>query len=42
MKPANAGFTIEDAFNLTKIDRCLLTQIKEIVYFEEELVGAGN
>jgi carbamoyl-phosphate synthase large subunit len=37
-----AGFTIEEIFNLTKIDRCFLTQIKEIVEFEEELAGARN
>ena len=34
-----AGFTIEEIFNLTKIDRWFLTQIKEIVDFEEELAG---
>src|SRR5512136_2914772 len=32
-----AGFSIEDLFQLTKIDRWFLTQIKEIVDFEEEL-----
>ena len=32
-----AGFTIEEIFNLTKIDRWFLVQIKEIVDFEEEL-----
>jgi len=32
-----AGFTIEEIFELTKIDRWFLTQIKEIVDFEEEL-----
>src|SRR5246127_4581857 len=32
-----AGFTLEEIFNLTKIDRWFLTQIKEIVDFEEEL-----
>jgi carbamoyl-phosphate synthase large subunit len=32
-----AGFTIEEIFNLTKIDRWFLVQIKEIVGFEEEL-----
>ena len=37
-----AGFTIEEIFNLTKIDRWFLTQIKEIVDFEEELAGAKN
>jgi carbamoyl-phosphate synthase large subunit len=41
-----AGFTIEEIFNLTKIDRWFLVQIKEIVDFEEEfataLAGALN
>jgi carbamoyl-phosphate synthase large subunit len=37
-----AGMTIEDVFELTKIDRWFLVQIKEIVDFEEELVAAGN
>ena len=37
-----AGFTIEEIFNLTKIDRWFLVQIKEIVDFEEELAGARN
>jgi carbamoyl-phosphate synthase large subunit len=37
-----AGFTIEEIFNLTKIDRWFLVQIKEIVDFEEELAGAEN
>jgi len=36
-----AGFTIEEIFNLTKIDRWFLVQIKEIVDFEEELAGAN-
>ena len=36
------GFTIEEIFNLTKIDRWFLVQIKEIVDFEEELAGARN
>ena len=35
-----AGFSIEEIFNLTKIDRWFLVQIKEIVDFEEELAGA--
>jgi carbamoyl-phosphate synthase large subunit len=34
-----AGFTIEEIFNLTKIDRWFLVQIKEIVDFEEQLAG---
>jgi carbamoyl-phosphate synthase large subunit len=34
-----AGFNIEDIFQLTKIDRWFLTQIKEIVDFEEELAA---
>jgi carbamoyl-phosphate synthase large subunit len=37
-----AGFTIEEIFNLTKIDRWFLVQIKEIVDFEEELAGTKN
>jgi carbamoyl-phosphate synthase large subunit len=32
-----AGFTIEEIFQLTKIDRWFLTQIREIVDFEETL-----
>lgn len=32
-----AGFSIDEIFNLTKIDRWFLTQIKEIVDFEDEL-----
>jgi carbamoyl-phosphate synthase large subunit len=37
-----AGFSIEEIFNFTKIDRWFLVQIKEIVDFEEELAGAKN
>ena len=37
-----AGFTIEEIFNLTKIDRWFLAQIKEIVDFEEELAVTKN
>src|SRR6266481_6313618 len=37
-----AGFSVEDIFELTKIDRWFLTQIKEIVDFEEELAGNKN
>jgi carbamoyl-phosphate synthase large subunit len=37
-----AGFTLDEIFNLTKIDRWFLTQIKQIVDFEEELAGAKN
>jgi carbamoyl-phosphate synthase large subunit len=36
------GFSIEEIFSLTKIDRWFLTQIKEIVDFEEELAAAAN
>jgi len=36
------GFIIEEIFDLTKIDRWFLVQIKEIVYFEEELARAKN
>jgi len=32
-----AGFTIEEIFNLTRIDPWILVQIKKIVDFEEEL-----
>jgi len=34
-----AGFSIEEIFQLTKIDRWFLAQIKEIVDFEEELAA---
>ena len=37
-----AGFTIDDIFDLSKIDRWFLTQIKEIVDFEEELARSKN
>ena len=37
-----AGFTIEEIFNLTKIDRWFLVQIKEVVDFEEELAGVKS
>ena len=37
-----AGFTIEEIFNLTKIDRWFLVQIKEIADFEEGLATAKN
>jgi carbamoyl-phosphate synthase large subunit len=37
-----AGFTIDEIFELTKIDRWFLAQIQEIVDFEEELAGAKN
>jgi carbamoyl-phosphate synthase large subunit len=37
-----AGFTIDEIFNLTKIDRWFLAQIKEIVDFEEELAAAKS
>jgi len=36
-----AGFTIEEIFQLTRIDRWFLVQIKEIVDFEEELAAAS-
>jgi carbamoyl-phosphate synthase large subunit len=36
-----AGFTVEEIFNLTKIDRWFLAQIKEIVDFEEILAASG-
>lgn len=37
-----AAFTIEEIFNLTKIDHRFLVQIKEIADFEEELATAKN
>ena len=37
-----AGFSIEEIFDLTKIDRWFLTQLKEIVDFEEELAAVNN
>jgi carbamoyl-phosphate synthase large subunit len=37
-----AGFTVDDIFGLTKIDRWFLVQIKEIVDFEEELATTKN
>ncbi len=37
-----AGFTIDEIFALTKIDRWFLTQMKEIVDFEEVLAGTKN
>ncbi len=37
-----AGISVDEIFALTKIDRWFLTQIKEIVDFEEELATARN
>ena len=37
-----AGSTMEDIFQLPKIDCWFLTQMKEIVDFEEKLAGAKN
>jgi carbamoyl-phosphate synthase large subunit len=37
-----AGFSLEEIFDLTKIDRWFLTQLKEIVDFEEELAKSAN
>ena len=37
-----ASFTLDEIFNLTKIDRWFLVQIKEIVDFEGELATAKN
>ena len=36
-----AGFKLEEIFNLTKIDRWFLVQIKEIMDFEGELPGVS-
>ena len=35
-----AGFTIEEVFALTKIDRWFLAQIRELVDLEEELAAS--
>ena len=37
-----AGYSVDRVFDITKIDRWFLVQIKEIVDFEEELAGAKN
>ncbi len=37
-----AGFALEEIYQLTKIDRWFLTQIAEIVTFEEELAATSN
>jgi len=37
-----AGFTIEEIFEPTKVDRWSLVPIKEIVDFEQELAAAKN
>ena len=37
-----AGCTSEEIFNLTKIDKWFLVQIREIVDFEEKLATAKN
>ncbi len=42
MNASRAGFTLDEIFNLTKIDRWFLTQIEEIVDFEEELAEARS
>ncbi len=36
-----ADFTIQEIFNLTRMDRWFLVQIEEIVDFEEELAAAN-
>ena len=36
-----AGFTVEEIFELTRIDRWFLTQIQELVDFEEDLAANG-
>ena len=42
IKALRAGFTRDEIFNLTKIGRWFLTQIKEIVDFEEVLVASKD
>jgi carbamoyl-phosphate synthase large subunit len=37
-----AGYTVEDVFQLTKIDRWFLVQVKEIVDVEELLAASKN
>jgi carbamoyl-phosphate synthase large subunit len=37
-----AGLSVEDIFQLTKIDRWFLTQIQELVQFEEELAATAK
>ncbi len=37
-----AGFSIEEIYQLTRIDRWFLAQIREIVEFEEELAAVGG
>ena len=37
-----AGFTVEEIYKLTRIDRWFLVQIEELVAFEEELAAAGS
>ena len=37
-----AGMSVDDIFQLTKIDRWFLTQIKELVDFEEELARSAK
>jgi carbamoyl-phosphate synthase large subunit len=36
-----ASFTVDEIFNLTKIDKWFLVQIKEIVDFEEQLAKSN-
>ena len=42
MKARRAGFSIEEIFNLTKIDRWFLVQSQEIMDFGEELASVKN
>jgi carbamoyl-phosphate synthase large subunit len=37
-----AGFSVEEVHQLTRIDRWFLTQIEEIVNFEEELAASAK
>ena len=37
-----AGFSVEEIYQLSRIDRWFLTQIKEIVDFEEQLASATS
>jgi carbamoyl-phosphate synthase large subunit len=37
-----AGFSVEEIYQLTRIDRWFLAQIREIVEFEERLAAAAR
>jgi hypothetical protein len=41
-RTTRGGFTVEEILNLTRIDRWSLTQIMEILDFEDELAAAPS